>query len=543
MIEQAGRGLRTASVKAGAIIQNLFGAYTSPARIIIVAGLLLLIAISPISIVAQDTAPAGVSVIQRIRERDNTLVAGMQYDFPPYEFIGDDGQVTGFHVGLIRALAARWGIEVEFIPVTASDRLQKLQAGVVDIVPLEETSIDLLMDGNSLSISHFYQQDQIGLLVQRVTDASGTSTQNIADFDGANVAIVTGSGADKLLKRAGSTDDASDQFAIGDVTLAPLPFREYGPALSALRAGQVNAALGPMRFLVYAADQAVEVPLGLTALEETLAQERFALGFSRGDPYFRGLVDSTLQQLWADGTLPALSSRWLGGDGDSDNLLTSAHVGEWPYTFADSPVVLPDNIDVPDALSADTFLDRRRLIVGIPYDLSPYGFISDEGTAIGFGADIARALAERWLGDSEAVELVPVTAQTRLPLLATGAVDLVIAPTTPNWYDEADVDFSEPFLWDTQSLLMQSVVLLQTFEDLEGQGIAVISGSRADVLIRAQAEALNIQISILPFQEYPSALQSLRAKQVVAVAGPNSALTIVAARGRHIAYSRSWSGS
>ena len=452
------------------------------------------------------------------------LVAGVQYDFPPYEFIGEDGQVTGFHIALIRALAAEWGIDVEFVPVTPSDRLQKLEAGIVDIVPLEAGSIDFLVEGEALSISHIYQQDRVGLLVQNGSGVPITSTEEIGSFDGSVVAIVTGSGVDRQL-------NDSNSLSIDGFSLAPLPFREYGPMLSALRAGQVDAAIGPARYLEYAAGQTARstqsgLTTELTVVETRVDDEQFVFALFRGDSYFRGLVDSTLQQFGADGTLLALSAQWLSTDnGALEGELTNAHIGDWPYTFADSPVdVLPT-----DFAPATSFIERDSLIIGIPYDLPSFGSVSDEGEVVGFAADMAHALAQRLLGDSAAVELVPVTAQTRLPLLATGAVDLVIAPTTPNWPDEVDVDFSTPFFWDSQSLLVQSTILLSDFADLEGQNIAVISGSRASTIIPALAETADIQIFILPFQEYSSAFQSLLAGQVVAVAGPNAALTSVAA--------------
>ena len=546
----------------------LHRAYISVAKSLNIVGLALMITLSPLLTAisspihaagteqgssqdgAQDTSPnataSGESVIQRIRDRGNTLVVGIQYDFPPYEFIGEDGQATGFHVALIRAMAAKWGVDVEFVPVTPSDRLQKLQAGVVDIVPLEESSIDSLQNGNqkeiqdknqsnnSVAVSNAYLQDRIGVLVQIAGGVEGIDT-----LDGKNVAIVTGSGADMQLSSSQAVAAESARVAIGGMLLNPLPFREYGPGLSALRAGQVDAALGPERFLAYRAKQVSglkTIDLNSTpgssqiSADEARIEEYFVLGLSSADQYFRGLVDFTLHQLWQEKVLLEVSLRWLDDEGNGE--LASINIGKWPYTFADSPVDLSDTRRTPSGKAAtlETILERGRLIVGIPYDLAPFGFVSDEGAAIGFGADIARAFALRWLGDSQAIELVPVTAQTRLPLLAAGAVDLVVAPITPQWADETAVDFSTPLLWDKQTVLVQSKLQLQSFEDLEGQNIAIVSGSRAETLIRAQADSLGIQIFLLPFQEYSSAFQSLRAEQVVAVAGPSLALTSMAAQ-------------
>lgn len=46
-------------------------------------------------------------------EKGNTLVIGTNAEFPPFEYLGDDGQPDGFDIALIKAIGEKMGMEVE----------------------------------------------------------------------------------------------------------------------------------------------------------------------------------------------------------------------------------------------------------------------------------------------------------------------------------------------------------------------------------------------------------------------------------------------
>ncbi len=106
------------------------------------------------------------STVQRIRARANTLIAGVKYDFNPFGFLDDGGQVVGFDVDLIRALADMWGIDVEFVQVTSGDRIDRLAAGEVDLVAASIT--DTKPRDETIDFSQTYFVDGQSLLVRRV---------------------------------------------------------------------------------------------------------------------------------------------------------------------------------------------------------------------------------------------------------------------------------------------------------------------------------------------------------------------------------------
>ena len=73
-----------------------------------------------------------LSAIEQIRARGNVLVAGVKFDFTPFGFPNDEGEIVGFDVDLISEMAAIWGVEVAFEQVTSANRIPKLAGGEVD---------------------------------------------------------------------------------------------------------------------------------------------------------------------------------------------------------------------------------------------------------------------------------------------------------------------------------------------------------------------------------------------------------------------------
>ena len=71
--------------------------------------------------------------LHRIEERGR-LVVGVKADYPPWGMVAPDGSIVGLEADLARDAAERLGVELELVPVTAGNRLQRLDQGQVDLV-------------------------------------------------------------------------------------------------------------------------------------------------------------------------------------------------------------------------------------------------------------------------------------------------------------------------------------------------------------------------------------------------------------------------
>lgn len=65
------------------------------------------------------------------------LTVGVKNDYPPYGFMNDKGQTVGFEISLARYIAAELlgsPDKIKLVPVNASNRIQFLNAGQIDLI-------------------------------------------------------------------------------------------------------------------------------------------------------------------------------------------------------------------------------------------------------------------------------------------------------------------------------------------------------------------------------------------------------------------------
>jgi len=63
-----------------------------------------------------------------------TLIVGVKADYPPYGFRDTSGKVVGLEPDMAADVAKRLGVALELVPVVASNRMQFLQQGKIDLM-------------------------------------------------------------------------------------------------------------------------------------------------------------------------------------------------------------------------------------------------------------------------------------------------------------------------------------------------------------------------------------------------------------------------
>jgi polar amino acid transport system substrate-binding protein len=71
--------------------------------------------------------------LERILQRGR-LIVGVKDDYPPWGMRDAAGNIVGLEIDLAADLAARLGVELDLITVSAANRLPRLEQGVVDLV-------------------------------------------------------------------------------------------------------------------------------------------------------------------------------------------------------------------------------------------------------------------------------------------------------------------------------------------------------------------------------------------------------------------------
>ncbi|WP_281967035.1 transporter substrate-binding domain-containing protein [Roseovarius nanhaiticus] len=62
------------------------------------------------------------------------IVVGVKNDYKPWGYLTSDGELVGLEIDLAKDVAERLGVEAELIPVVASNRMEFLQQGQIDLI-------------------------------------------------------------------------------------------------------------------------------------------------------------------------------------------------------------------------------------------------------------------------------------------------------------------------------------------------------------------------------------------------------------------------
>jgi polar amino acid transport system substrate-binding protein len=82
------------------------------------------------------SGPAAADQLEKVKERGK-LIVGIRNDYVPFGYLDSDGKNVGFEVDLARFVAKDiFGSDkdIEFVPVVASNRIEFLNAGRIDVI-------------------------------------------------------------------------------------------------------------------------------------------------------------------------------------------------------------------------------------------------------------------------------------------------------------------------------------------------------------------------------------------------------------------------
>mgnify|MGYP000463723389 CR=1 FL=1 len=229
-----------------------------------------------------------------------TLIVGLDNAYPPYGFIGDDGNLTGFDIDLATEVAARngWNLELEAIDWDAKDAL--LNQGTINCIWNGFT-----MEGreDDYTFSEPYMLNEQVLVVKK--DAGIKSWDDLA---GKTVITQTDSAAQDVLE--GDQKDLAATFATLDT------IGEYNTAFMQLESGAVDAVACDLSIAQY---QLAAKPDAYTQLDKPLSSEHYAVGFKKGDTKSADAVTESLKALYEDGTVKDLCDKYASYGLSFDN--------------------------------------------------------------------------------------------------------------------------------------------------------------------------------------------------------------------------------
>ena len=168
---------------------------------------------------------------------------------------------------------------------------------------------------------------------------------------------------------------------------------------------------------------------------------------------------------------------------------------------------------LPEQVQA--IVDRGVLRVGVKEDVPGFGMRNTTtGEIEGMEVDVAKLIAKEILGDENAIELTPVTAKTRGPLLDNGDIDMILATFTITPERRETYNFSTPYYTDAVGLLVKTDSPYNSLADMDGALVGVAQSATAKDAILAAAEEAGITVNIDEYATYPEIKAALDSGRV-----------------------------
>lgn len=132
--------------------------------------------------------------------------------------------------------------------------------------------------------------------------------------------------------------------------------------------------------------------------------------------------------------------------------------------------------------------DKNTIVIGHRESSIPFSYLDDHQQPIGYSMDLCMKVVEAIKSEIKApnlkVEFNPVTSQTRIPLVKTGAVDLECGSTTNSVERQKLVAFSLNTFIASTKLLVKKASGFKHLEDLKGKTIVLPQGTTNERVIR-----------------------------------------------------------
>lgn len=230
----------------------------------------------------------------------STLIVGFDASYPPYGYIGEDGNYVGFDLDLAAEVASRNGMELELMPIDWDAKDALLNQGTVNCIWNGFT-----MEGreDNYTFSNPYMLNE-----QVVVVKADSGINNEADLQDKVVITQIDSAALEVLE--GDRADLMDTFAKLDT------ISDYNNAFMALESGNVDAVACDLSIARY---QMAANPGVYLQLPDPLSTEHYAVGFAKGDTALADLVNQTLADMYADGTVKTIAEKYAADGLDYEN--------------------------------------------------------------------------------------------------------------------------------------------------------------------------------------------------------------------------------
>lgn len=216
-----------------------------------------------------------------------TLTMGTNAAFPPYEFMGEDGSITGIDAEIAKAVCDKLGYELEIKDMEFDSLISAVAGGSIDFVLAGLTKNAEREE--KVNFSSTYAKG-----VQVVIVPENSKIASVDDLKGKKIGVQSGTTGDIY---------CTDDFGQANVK----QYNNGSLAVQALKNKQVDCVIidnEPAKSFVAANE-------GLKILDTEYVEEEYAAAFAKENTELLENFNAALAELQADGTVDTIIAKYI----------------------------------------------------------------------------------------------------------------------------------------------------------------------------------------------------------------------------------------
>jgi len=188
--------------------------------------------------------------------------------------------------------------------------------------------------------------------------------------------------------------------------------------------------------------------------------------------------------------------------------------------FLAAVVLFATLLMVPDAPAQELtgtlkkIKDSKTATLGYRASSIPFSYLNNLHQPIGYSIDlcneVVREISSEFQGVEIGVSYKLVRAETRIPAVRSGEIDLECGSTTANFERKKQVAFSPIFFVAGTKLLVPRSSSIGSYRDLRDKTVVVTAGTTNEAAVRAISDKQNLGIKILVGKDHDESFVMLK---------------------------------
>jgi polar amino acid transport system substrate-binding protein len=243
---------------------------------------------------ASESASAGGAADQEASR--TKLIVGFDAEFPPYGYLDENNEYVGFDLDLAAEVCERRGWELVKQPIDWEAKDMELSSGSIDCI---WNGFTMTGRESEYTWSEAYVDNSQVFVVSK---ASGIAAPS--ELAGKIVAVQKESSALAAL----NDEEVPENIALRDSFSELIEYADYNTAFMDLEQGAVDAVAMDVGVANYQMESRGDDTFVI--LDQKLSTEQYAVGFLLGNTSLRDAVQTTINEMVADGTFMTIATEW-----------------------------------------------------------------------------------------------------------------------------------------------------------------------------------------------------------------------------------------